>query len=181
MHQIPRRRNRKIQMWIVRQNRSAGRRMRARNRPRVRSRLRRAGCRRRKQKFHFRAIARLQHMEFIDLRAPAGREFAIHFQPREHRVGDGPRTRIVAQQRKLQGQPRAVRFDILVNPAGERRYRCAIVRGEPPFLLLRDAPHRKRRDSRSVSTAAAPAISANSPAARRRNPSICHRRSCAIA
>ncbi len=181
VHHVPGRGNREIKMRIVGEDRLAGGRTRARNRPRVRTRLRFAAAANGKQELDFLAIAFLKHVKLGDFVTPACRQRAIHLQPGEHSISLAPRPRLVIQQREFKRQMSAMRLQI----SNLRRAHTPPESSDPrpawsARLPRRCVPRRKRRDSWSVSSACFPTTSASSPAASLRSASICHIRSCAV-
>ncbi len=140
MHQVPRRRNRKLEMRIVSQDRFSGGRASSRNHPRIRSRLRLGAGARREKKLHFSAVAALDHVGLDQLGAPRRGERAVHLESNQNRVAHLPGTRVVVEQLELERQPSAMRVHKEIDAARVGCEQRAIAGRQRAFLLLRDAP-----------------------------------------
>src|SRR5579885_3115981 len=117
MDHIPGRGEREFEVRIVGENWFAGCRSIAGKGPRVRAGLRLAAGAYGIKKFDLRAVSFLEHVEFVDLVAPARGQGSIHVEPRENRIADAPRTGIVVKELELDGEPVAMSFDIEIHAA----------------------------------------------------------------
>ena len=139
VHQVPARRNGELQVRVVGEDRLAGHGAAAGNRPGVRTGLQLAAQARREQSVHLGCVTFLEHVQFGDFVAPGCGEGAVHLQTGENRIAHTPWTRIVAEQRELERQPSAIRFEIEVDATRIGGEHGAIRGRHAPFGRLRDA------------------------------------------